>query len=81
MADPATRWFEIVQYSDKHVDKITNLVEKPWLFRYPRPKIMAYNFRNEFLSYAFKNYLIKKSMELSLNMQLRKIFKQTTCCN
>ena len=35
MIDPATRWFEIVEYDDKKSITISNLVEKYWLSRYP----------------------------------------------
>ena len=38
MIDPVTRWFEIMQYSDKKLMKIENLVETMWLVRYPWPE-------------------------------------------
>ena len=37
MIDPVTGWFEIVQYDDKTVITIANLVETTWLYRYSRP--------------------------------------------
>ena len=60
MIDPATGWFEIVQYSDKTAANIANLVEQTWLSRYPRPTIITYDKGNEFLGHAFKNELIQK---------------------
>ena len=59
MIDLATGWFEIIQYKDKQADTILNLVEKMWLCRYPRPKILTCYCGNEFLGHAFKNDLIK----------------------
>ena len=38
---------------------MANLVDQTWLCKYPRPTIIVYDCRNEFLSHAFKNYLIK----------------------
>ena len=35
MIDPVTRWFEVIQYSDKKAMMIMNLVETTWLVRYP----------------------------------------------
>ena len=58
--EPATGWFEIVQYKDKNAATIENLVEQTWLCGYPLPKIINYDQGNEFLGHAFKNYLIKK---------------------
>ena len=43
MINPATVWFEVVQYDDKRSTTITNLVETTWLSRYPRPIEIAYN--------------------------------------
>ena len=37
MIDPVTRWFELMQYDDKIVTSISDLVETKWLTRYPRP--------------------------------------------
>ena len=41
--DPATGWFEIVQYNEKQAAKIANLVEQTWLCRYPLPTIITYD--------------------------------------
>ena len=53
MLDSETEWFEIVQYNDKHESTISILVEQAWLCRYPRPKIIMCNSRNELLSHMF----------------------------
>ena len=55
MIDPETGWFIIIQCNDKQAAKIVNLVEQTWLWRYHCPIIITYNYRNEFLGYAFKN--------------------------
>ena len=57
--DLETGWFEIIQYKDKQADTIVDLVEKMWLCRYLRPKIITCYCGNEFLGHAFKNDLIK----------------------
>ena len=60
MIDPVTGWFEIVQYNDKQVTTIANLVEQAWPCRYLRPTIIMYGPGNEFLGHMFKNDLIQK---------------------
>ena len=59
MIDPTTGWSEILRYNNKQADKITNLVDQTWLYRYPSSTIITYNWGNEFLDHAFKNDLIK----------------------
>ena len=54
-----TGWFEIVQYNDKDATTVANLFDQAWLCRYPRPMIILYDRRNEFLGHAFKNDLIE----------------------
>ena len=39
---PATGWFEIVKYNDKHAATISNLLYQTWLCRYPLPMIITY---------------------------------------
>ena len=51
--------FEKVLYNDKQVDTIANLVEKNWLYRYPRPTIIMHDRGNEFLGHAFINDEVK----------------------
>ena len=60
MIYPATGWFEIVRYNDKHDAIIENLVYKSQLCRYPRSTITTYDRGNEFLCHAFTNDLIKE---------------------
>ena len=60
MRDPATGWFEIVQYNKKQAPKIANLVEQTLICRYLRPTILTCNRGNEFLGHAFKNDLIER---------------------
>ena len=49
-----TRWSELVRYNDKHAANTANLVYQAWLCRYPRPKIITYDSRNELLGHAIK---------------------------
>ena len=49
----------MIQYKEKKADTIENLVHQMWLSIYHRPTRIRYDSGNEFLSYAFKNYLIK----------------------
>ena len=46
MIEPATGWFEIVQYNYKQADTIANLVSQIWLCIYPCPTIIMYDCRN-----------------------------------
>ena len=55
MIDQETGWFEIKQYKYKQAYKIEELVYKKKLCRYPRPTIVTYDHRNEFLVREFKN--------------------------
>ena len=63
MIYPATGWFEIVRYNDKHDAIIENLVYKSQLCRYPRSTIITYDQGNEFQGHAFKNDLIESEYE------------------
>ena len=42
MIGPVTGWFEVMQYNDKILIFITNLVETTWISRYPRPMEITY---------------------------------------
>ena len=55
VTDPENGWFEIIQYKYKQAANIANLVDQTRLCRYPRPKIITSDRRNEFLVHAFKN--------------------------
>ena len=59
MIDPVTGWFEIVQYDNKKVLSISNLVESTWLFRYPRPIEITYHQGSEFIGNEFRKFLIE----------------------
>ena len=54
MIDPATGWFEVVQYPDKKAITVANLIEQQWLTRYPWPSIMTYNKGPEFVGQDFR---------------------------
>ena len=74
MIDPATTWFEIVQYNYKQEATKKDLVQKTWLCRYLRPTIITYYRGNEFLCHALKNpslkiYRIKAKGETTENPQ------------
>ena len=43
MIDPTSGWFEMVQYNNKQVSTIGNLVDQTWLCRYPRPTIITHD--------------------------------------
>ena len=43
MLDPATEWFEIVQYNDKYSATISNLVEQAWLYIYSLLTMVEYD--------------------------------------
>ena len=55
MIDPVNVWFVILWYNNKQSATIENLVKQTWLCRYPRPKKITYDHRNEFVGNAFKN--------------------------
>ena len=59
MIDPATSWFEIVQYDDKKSMTVANIVENTWLTRYPRPDICTMDRGSEFIGHAFKKELMQ----------------------
>ena len=41
MIYPTTMWIKILQYNDKHISTIANLVDQDYMCRYPRPKIIT----------------------------------------
>ena len=79
MIDPSTGWFEIVQYNGKQSVKIENPVDKTWLCRYPRPKIITYERENEFLDHAFKNN-IENEYEIKSKRNMRGFQIGTLSC-
>ena len=81
MIDPATGWFEIVQYLDKKAITIANLVEQTWLARYPRPTVITYDQGTEFVGHEFqhtmaKEYGIKTRAATTKNPQTNSILEQ-----
>ena len=60
MIDPVTGWFKIIQYNDKRVIPIANLVEAKWLYRYPRPMEITYYQGSEFIGDDFRKPLIEE---------------------
>ena len=54
MIDPATGWFEIVEYSNKRSITIASLVEQVWLSRYPWPTIINYDQGSEFIGHELQ---------------------------
>ena len=61
MIDPATSWFEVVQYDDKKAMTVANIVENTWLTRYHRPDICTMDRGSEFIGHAFKKELMQMS--------------------
>ena len=59
MINTVTGWFEVVQYYDKIVITIANLVETTWLSRYHIPIEITYNQGKEFICHEFRKYLIE----------------------
>ena len=57
MIDPATGWFEIIEYPDKRSITIANLVEQAWLSRYLWPTLITYDQGSEFIGHQFKNMM------------------------
>ena len=60
MIDLATGWFEILRYNEKQDNRIANLLEQTWFYRYTNPRIITYDQGNEFLGHEFKNDLIER---------------------
>ena len=54
MIDPVTRWFKVMQYSNKKSMTIANLVETMWLVQYPWWVEITYDQRGDFIGHDFK---------------------------
>ena len=81
MIDPATGWFEIVEYNDKKSITIANLMEMTWLSRYPRPSLIQYDQGSEFIGNDFRStcqneYGIKTKPSLTKNPQSNAIIER-----
>jgi len=57
MIDPATGWFEIIDFKDKKSITISGLVEKMWLSRYPWPQLVTYDQGGEFIGHEFRTMI------------------------
>lgn len=64
MIDPATGWFEVVQYNTKGSDVIADLLERSWLCRYPWPEQIIYDNGSEFIGPEFQS-LIKSEYHIN----------------
>ena len=82
MIEVITRWFKIIQYNDKQAATIENIVEQSWLYRYPRPEIITYDWGGKFLGGALKknliknDYIIKAKCETTENPQANSMMEQ-----
>ena len=80
MIDPATSWFEIVEYDDKQAITVANIVEQNWLARYPRPSLVNIDRGREFIGQEFarmieKDYGIKRKIITTRNPQANAIIE------
>jgi hypothetical protein len=57
MIDPATGWFEIQQYDDKHSITVANIVEQEWFSRYPWPRQITFDGGSEFIGQDFQKMI------------------------
>ena len=62
MMNPVTGWFEIIQYGNKRVIWIANLVKTVWLTRYPRPIEIMYEKGSELIDHECINPELKYNM-------------------
>lgn len=57
MIDPATGWFEIHEYEEKHSITVANIVEQEWFSRYPWPTQVTFDRGSEFIGQDFKRMI------------------------
>ena len=60
MIDPVTRWFEIIQYNNKHAISMKKLVETKWVTIYPRPTEIMYDQGSEIIGHEFRKSLVEE---------------------
>ena len=60
LIDPATSWFEIVEFDDKRSDTVANLVEQTWLCRYPWPEKCIFDHGSEFIGQEFQELMTEE---------------------
>ena len=81
MIDPATGWFEIMQYDDKKSITVANIVEQQWLSRYPRPSLITLDRGSEFIGQDFRDmvtndYGIKRKIISTRNPQANAVVER-----
>ena len=80
MIDPATGWLEIKDIKTKRADVVSNVIEKTWLTRYPRPSVITLDRGKEFMAEVTKmiknDYGIKKRPITVRNPQANSIIER-----
>ncbi len=81
MIDPATSWFLMAEYKDKHTITISNIVEQEWLSSYPWPSQVVTDGGNEFMGKEFKemlqdDYGIKMKYTTTRNPQVNSVVER-----
>ena len=80
MIDPATGWIEIKEIKTKRADVVSNVIEKTWLTRYPRPSEITLDRGKEFMAEVTKmirnDYGIKKRPITVRNPQANSIIER-----
>ena len=80
MIDPATGWLEIKEILSKRADIVSNVLEKTWLSRYPRPSVIILDRGKELMvevTCMIKyDYSIKKKPISVRNPQANAIIEQ-----
>ena len=77
--DPATGWFEIAEIIDKTSARISQLFNNTWLSRYPRPRKVIFDNRNEFKKDflpLLKDFSIKPTPTTIKNPQANSILER-----
>jgi len=79
MIDPVTGWIEIKDIKTKRADAVSNVIEKTWLTRYPRPSVITLDRGKEFMAEVTKmiknDYGIKKHPITVRNPQANSIIE------
>ena len=81
MIDPATGWFEIAEIPAKSADVASDIFERTWLVRYPRPSEVIMDRRREFMGKMIcmlrDAYGIKKKLTTTQNPQANSMVERT----
>ena len=67
MIYPVTRWLKVIQYDNTRVIYIAKLFETMWLIRYLFPTKIVYYQVSQFISHAFRKYLIEEEYGIVVN--------------